>query len=85
MRQSVARASRYRLPTVAINIARARHNIYPVSSPIGFYGPCGRTQRLQGLERLSGRTSESACASQTADPVPELRAVLLSRPCQASI
>jgi len=77
--------SRYRLPTVAINIARARHKMYPVSSPIGLYGPYGPAQRLQGLEWPSVRTTESACASQTADPLPELRAVLLFRPCQASI
>jgi len=79
VRQSVARTSRYMLPTVAINIARTRHKVYPVSSPIGFYGPYvyGRTQRLQGLDRMPVRTSESACASQTADPIPELRAVFL--------
>ncbi len=85
MRQSVPRTSRYMLPTIAINIARARHKMYPVSSPIGFYGPYDRIQRLQGLERLPVRTSEAACASQTADPVPELRAVLLFKPCKASI
>ncbi len=77
--------SRYRLPTVAINIARARHRMYPVSSPTGFYGPYGPTQSLQGLEPLSVRGTGSACASQTADQLPELRAVLLFRPCQASI
>ncbi|DBA81385.1 TPA: hypothetical protein ACH3X2_006982 [Trebouxia sp. C0005] len=57
----------------------------PVHSPIGFCGPHGRTQRFQGLERLPVRTGESAYASQTADPFPELRALLLFRPCQASI
>jgi len=57
----------------------------PVSSPIGFYGPYGPAQRFQGLERLSVRSTGSTCASQTADPLPELRAVLLFRPCQASI
>ena len=53
--------SRYRLPTLAINTARARRKMYPVSSPVDLYGPQGRTQ-LPGLERLSVRTSES-CAS----------------------
>jgi len=77
--------SRYRLPTVAINIARARYRMYPVSSPIGLYGPYGPTQCLPGLERLSVRSIGSTCASQTADPLSELRAVLLFRPCQASI
>ncbi len=57
----------------------------PVSFPIGFYGPYGPTQRCQGLERLSVRSTGSTRASQTADPLPELRAVLLFRPCQASI
>ena len=71
--------------TGAINIARARHKMYPASSPIGFCGPHGRTQRFLGLERLPVITSDSACASQTADPVPELREVLLFRACQASI
>ncbi len=75
---------RYKLPTVAINTARARHKV-PVSSSIGFYGPYGPTQHLPGLERLSVRSTGSSCASQTADPLPELRAVLLFRPCQASI
>jgi hypothetical protein len=75
----------YRLPTLAIKTARARHRMYPVSSPIGFYGPYGPTQRLQGLERLSVRSTGCACASQTADPLPELRGVLLFRPCQVSI
>ncbi len=77
--------SRYRLPTVAINKARARYKMYPVSSPIGFYGPYGPTQHLPGLERLSVRSTGSSCASQIVDPLPELRAVLLFRPCQASI
>jgi len=56
-----------------------------VSSPVGFYGPYGPTQRFQGLERLSVRSTGSTCASHTADPLPGLRAVLLFRPCQASM
>ena len=46
--------------TIAINIARSRHKMYPVSSPIGVYGPYGRTKRLRGLQRLPVRTSEYA-------------------------
>ena len=55
------------LGTVVINIARSRHKMYPVSSPVGGYGPYGRTKRPRGLERLPVRTSECACALQTAD------------------
>ncbi|KAA6422704.1 MAG: hypothetical protein FRX49_07239 [Trebouxia sp. A1-2] len=75
VRQSVARTSRYMLPTVAINIARARHKMYPVHSPIGFCGPHGRTQRFQGLERLPVRTGTFGASFRAlAGPLRELDA-----------